>query len=259
VVWQIANRGRRLQKATLPVKDPGLHAGHVFHRLARAQGIMLAPPVRATTTPAAGVVVASHESPPLRFLLRNMLVYSNNMMAELIGLSAARRLSNRPVDLGRAGELLIAHLDQLIPEVDWSGAVLGNYSGLDGESRMTARQLAAIARYGWRTQALPALLPAAGWSGTLANRFDDGDAALRVWAKTGTVNYGSALAGYLFPTSDRPAVFVTLVSDTAARAAYDAALKPDRALEQTARAWNKKARKLQDDLVEAWLEPLPTS
>jgi D-alanyl-D-alanine carboxypeptidase/D-alanyl-D-alanine-endopeptidase (penicillin-binding protein 4) len=146
-----------------------------------------------------------------------------------------------------------------MPEVDWSGATLGNHSGLDAEARLTPRQLAAIARFGWRSDAMAALLPGGGWSGTLSDRFDGPDQSLRVWAKTGTMNYGSALAGYLFPTSDRPAVFATMVSDVGARTAYDAQPRPRGAAEAAAGIWNSRARVLQDGLVEVWLRPLPVS
>ena len=257
VVWRVADRGR-LQQAALPVKDPGLHAGRVFRRLALAQGILLDPPLRGAAPGVAGLL-AVHESPPLRQLVRDMLLYSNNLMAELIGLATAERLGDRPADLATSGALLVGHLARLMPEVDWQGAVLGNHSGLDGSARLTPRQLAAIVRYGWHSAALPALLPGSGWSGTLANRFQRPGAALRVWAKTGSVNYGSALAGYLFLVSDRPAVFVTMVSDVDARAAYDALPRRERAAEARAGAWNDRARALQDALVEVWLEPVPTS
>jgi serine-type D-Ala-D-Ala carboxypeptidase/endopeptidase (penicillin-binding protein 4) len=258
VVWQVADRGGRRQEIALPVKDPGLHAGHVFRWLARAQGVELEAPQRRAAPLDARLVVA-HESPPLRQLVRDMLVYSNNMMAELIGLSAAERLGNAEAGLDAAGALLLRHLARLMPEVDWRGATLGNHSGLDGTARLTPRQLAAIARYGWHSEALPALLAAGGWSGTLVNRFAGPDEALRIWAKTGSVNYGSALSGYVFPDSGEAAVFVTMVSDVGARARYDLALRPSPAAQSAARAWNARARALQDELVEGWLKPLPTS
>ncbi len=257
VLWRVADRGRRLQVTDLPVKDPGLHAGNVFRRLAVSLDIVLGPPERGTA-PAEATLVAAHESVPLRQLVHDMLLYSNNMMAETIGLAAAQRLDHA-YGPDPAGAPLVRHLARLMPEADWRGAVLPNNSGLDGRARLTPRQLAAIVRYGWRTDALAALLPASGWSGTLAGRFDDPAAALRVWAKTGAVNYGGALAGYLLPASDRPAVFVTMVSDLGARAAYDALARPDRATEAAASAWNGRARGLLDDLVQGWLQPVPTS
>jgi D-alanyl-D-alanine carboxypeptidase/D-alanyl-D-alanine-endopeptidase (penicillin-binding protein 4) len=256
VVWQVADRGSR-RMASLPVKDPGLHAGRVFRQFARSQGILLDPPRRGAA-PGSARLLALHQSAPMRNLLRDMLVYSNNMMAEMIGLAAAQRLSNQPLDgLEAAGTLQVQHLGRLLPEVDWRGATLGNHSGLDARARLTPRQLAAIARYGWRTDALAALLPGGGWSGTLADRFGSSDQSLRVWAKTGTMNYGSALAGYLFPSSDRPAVFATMVSDIGAREAYDA--RPRGTAKTAAASWNARARALQDGLVEVWLRPLPTS
>ena len=205
-------------------------------------------------------MLAVHESAPLRYLVQDMLLYSNNMMAELIGLAAAQRLGDAWGGLDVAGRLLLGHLARLMPEVDWRGAALGNLSGLDGAARLTPRQLAAIARYGWRHEALAALLPGGGWSGTLTRRFTGTGEALRVWAKTGTLNYGSALAGYLFPMTDRPAVFVTMVADTGARDAYDALLPyPGPSARASAGAWLDRARGLQDALVESWLQPMPTS
>jgi D-alanyl-D-alanine carboxypeptidase/D-alanyl-D-alanine-endopeptidase (penicillin-binding protein 4) len=258
VVWQIADRGS-YRRSSLPVKDPGLHAGRVFREFARGQGIVLGAPERGKA-PANGRLLALHMSVDLRHLVQDMLVYSNNMMAEMIGLAAAQRLSNRvPAHLDEAGALLVRHLGVLMPGVDWSSASLSNHSGLDGKARLTPRQLAAIARYGWRSDAMPALLPGGGWSGTLSDRFDSVDESLRVWAKTGTMNYGSALAGYLFPASERPAVFATMVSDVGARAAYDARPRPRGTAEAAAAAWNSRARALQDSLVEVWLRPLPVS
>ena len=258
VVWQVADRGR-YRMVSLPVKDPGLHAGRVFRQFARSQGIILDAPERGKA-PANGRLLALHQSVALRHLVQDMLVYSNNMMAEMIGLAAAQRLSNQaPADLEAAGALLVRHLGVLLPEADWSGATLGNHSGLDGKARLTPRQLAAIARYGWRSDAMPALLPGGGWSGTLSDRFGAADQSLRVWAKTGTMNYGSALAGYLFPASDRPAVFATMVSDIGAREAYDGLRRPRGVAETSAATWNSRARALQDGLVEVWLRPLPVS
>ena len=149
-------------------------------------------------------LLAVHQSAPMRILLRDMLVYSNNMMAEMIGSrrggTTEQPAAGRPRGRRRArgaasrppparGGLEHAPRSATIP-------------ASTPAARLTPRQLAAIARYGWHANALPALLPGGGWSGTLADRFDRPDQSLRVWAKTGTMNYGSSLAGYPVP---RPA------------------------------------------------------
>jgi D-alanyl-D-alanine carboxypeptidase/D-alanyl-D-alanine-endopeptidase (penicillin-binding protein 4) len=255
-VWRIADHGRRRQQTELPVKDPGLHAGNLFRRLALALDVVVGPPERGAAPPDA-TQIAVHESAPLRDLLHDTLLYSNNMMAEEIGLAAEQRLG-RLHGPAADGAPLVGHLARLMPEVDWSGAFLPNHSGLDGRARLTPRQLAAIIRYGWRTDALAALLPASGWSGTLTDRLDDG-AALRVWAKTGAVYYGTALAGYLLPDGRPPAAFVAMASDLGERAAYDALPRPTASDNAAASAWTARARGLLDDLVEGWLAPPPTS
>jgi D-alanyl-D-alanine carboxypeptidase/D-alanyl-D-alanine-endopeptidase (penicillin-binding protein 4) len=251
LVWRVADAG--LGRPGMALSETGSRVGHMFRWLALVQGIELGWPQRASA-PTNAYVLAVHESAPLHQLLRHTLVQSDNRMAELIGLSAARRLDSGVSSLGAAGALLLRHLRHLMPSVDWRGAVLGNHSGLDGGARMTPRQLAAILRYGWHHHALAALLASGGWSGTLSNRFRGSATALRVWAKTGTLHYGGALAGYLFTENRRPTAFVTMVSDLAERAKYDLLPGPDPTSEEAARVWNAGARALQDDLVESWLQ-----
>ena len=80
--------------ASLPVKDPGLHAGRVFRQFARSQGILLDPPQRGAA-PGSARLLAFHQSAPMRNLLRDMLVYSNNMMAEMMGLCGCTPTTSR--------------------------------------------------------------------------------------------------------------------------------------------------------------------
>ncbi len=254
-VLEVGNRRGKRKKAKRPaarprpVLDPGLHAGQMFHWLARAQGIQL-PAAQRGVAPVPARAVATHQSAPLSLLLRDMLVHSDNMMAEMIGWSAVQRVGSEPGVAAGSGQLLLQQLRRLLPEVNWCGATLGNGSGLDENSRLTARQLAALARYGWERYGLPALLPGGGWSGTLSRRFTAQDQTLRVWAKTGTLNYGSALAGFLLPSSGRPAVFAVMVSDPIARQQRGS---------KSADGWLARARATQDELVRSWLAPMPRS
>jgi D-alanyl-D-alanine carboxypeptidase/D-alanyl-D-alanine-endopeptidase (penicillin-binding protein 4) len=253
VLWQLADRGKRRQRTSLPVKDPTLHAGRLFRRFAADQGIAMAPPERGAAG-AAAWRLATHESRELRHLLRDMLVYSNNAMAELIGMSAAETLGRPTLDLTATSETLRQHLAAAIGDTDFESFVIGNHSGLDSEARATARQLVGLVRLGWDNGMLPQLLPGSGWTGTLSDRLDHRDQALRVWAKTGAINYGTALAGYVLAPGRRPAAFAIMVSDLAARRAYDELTRPTRATEARANAWRKAAQVLQDEIVAIWLD-----
>lgn len=252
--WQLADKGRRRSSGSLPVKDPGLHAGRVFVELARLHGIDLPSPERAVA-PAPSRLLAVRESRPLRELARDMLWYSNNLMAELIGLSAAKRLAPELSRLDEAAGLLLADLERQLPAVSWNGARLDNHSGLSSRSRLSPAQLAAILHLGWQDGMVSSLLPGSGWSGTLARRFDGPDQALRVWAKTGSINYVATLGGYLLSATHSPAAFVIMISDERARAAYDAEPRRTRASEARADRWQKDAGRALNQIVERWLDP----
>ncbi len=256
VLWQLADRGARRSKKALPVKDPGLHTGSVFTDIAALHGIDLPPPTRAPLPPNARLI-ATHESRPLAELVRDMLWYSNNLMAELIGLSIARETDPEVKSLKASGDILNGHLERLIPDADWSEAVLDNHSGLNSGGRLTPKHLAAILQKGWKNESLIGLLPVSGWSGTLTRRFTGQDEALRVWAKTGSLNYANSLAGFMLSSTYGPAAFAIMISDLDARATYDALPKRTRKAEADAGKWHGKTQAIIDRIVEDWLLPSP--
>ncbi len=253
-VWQLADKGARLSKRSLPVKDPGLYAGRIFADLARLYGLDLPAPERVEADYESRLI-AVHTSKPLRELVRDMLWYSNNLVAELIGLSVAKTLTPDLTSLETSAGVLVSELEELMPKVSWDDAWLDNHSGLSSKSRLSPEQLAAILRYGWQGGILSSLLPGSGWSGTLARRFNGPDQALRIWAKTGSINYVSTLGGYLLSPSHSPAAFVIMISDEQARAAYDAQPKRTRASEKKARAWQRGAEEAMDQIIVRWLDP----
>src|SRR5690606_14414962 len=74
----------------LPVRRPELYAGDVFQTLARAQGIPLPAPEVATGVPA-GAVLVERASAELPVILRDMMRFSTNMTAEVVGMAASAR------------------------------------------------------------------------------------------------------------------------------------------------------------------------
>ena len=121
----------------LPVRNPSLYAGDVFQTLARANGIALPSPKTTATLPG-GTVVAQIQSAPLPDLLRAMLKYSNNLMAEMIGMTASLQRGARPSSLKSSGQRMS----------DWARSALGmqhckmvDHSGLGEESRLSANDM----------------------------------------------------------------------------------------------------------------------
>jgi len=162
--------------------------------------------------------------------LREMMNASDNVMAESIGREVAAAKS-RPQSFTGGVQAVLGQLDGA--GIDTTGAALVDSSGLSIDDRLTAETLDEVvgAAAGDKTPALRPLLdllPIAGGSGTLSNRYLDTDpgraAAGFLRAKTGSLTGTNTLAGVVTDASGRVLTFA-LMSNNAGptgRTAIDA-------------------------------------
>ena len=227
----------------LPVRNPADYAGEVFGTLAADFGITL-PAATVVKKKPSGAVLAQGESAPLSAVCKSMLKYSTNLTAETVGLSASMKRGGRPSSVAQSARAMS----------DWFGKRFGlrdvrmvDHSGLSEDSRLSAREMAR-------------LLSAVGWNGPLRPlmkavvlRNADWKKApiggVKVVAKTGTLNFTSALAGYMQTASGKRLVFAIFTVDQRARAAIPKS-KRDRA--PGAKEWARKSRILQHQLLARW-------
>ena len=251
--WDVASRADG--KTWVPVWRPARFAADLFRNLAAMQGLTLTE-AQAGTVPAGARTVARHRGQRLVDIVGLTLHYSNNLLAELVGLGAVRKLAGKPETLAASAGRLQAELDRRIGAAgpDW---LLDRHSGLSSRSRASPRRMAALLhyadgrRYGGRS--FESLLPISGWKGSLAGWEDEPALAFRVWAKTGTMYYGRGLAGYLYTVSGRRLAFALFTSDLDERRRLDAlGPEPDAEEKERAEAWLTKARKLERDLLKRW-------
>lgn len=206
---------------------PALDAGRA---LASALGINPTTVTVLRTTPATAKEVAEVHSPPLMERLREMMNNSDNVMAEAIGREVAAAL-DRPQSFDGAAQAVLGQLRGA--GVDTAGAVLRDSSGLSVDDRLTALTLDDVVNVAAGDEQpdlrpLVDLLPIAGGSGTLSNRYLDTDAgkaaAGYLRAKTGSLTATNALAGIVTDASGRVLTF-SLISNNAGpsgRTAIDA-------------------------------------
>lgn len=195
-------------------RTPALDAGRA---LAVALGV---DPETVTVLPpdvsAGGTEVASVQSPPLIHRLRDMMNFSDNVMAESIGheVADARDL---PQSFEGAASAVLDTLEGV--GIDTTGAQLFDSSGLSVSDRLTATTLDEVVNdaAGDTQPALRPLLdllPIAGGSGTLSNRYHDTDpgreAAGYLRAKTGSLTGTNTLAGIVTDASGRVLTFALL-------------------------------------------------
>lgn len=235
--------------AAIPVRDPGLHAGNVFKSLAVSLGIALPDPARGSR-PANAVVLAEVASRTLRDIIQAMLLYSNNQVAEIIGLAATGEAS-----LGLSARAMAEPIRRELSDIDWRDFVITNHSGLDPKARATPAQLLGVLRLAEERHGILALLPAAAWSGSLASRFRHVDAALRVWAKTGSLDFATALVGYVLPRNGEPLRIAVLIADAASRRQRDAVEAPPPEMQRAIDDFEVRARGLRDAVAMLALEP----
>lgn len=237
--WRITPGGPA--RSWLPVMRPAVAAASVFRRVAGESGIVLPPPLPGAA-PAGSAVVAIHRSPPLAEIARQVLRYSNNLSAELVGLAAARRLDPRVTNLAASAAVLSGWLIGGMRQEEWRGMSLVNHSGLSSASRITPRQMAGLLR-----AAGPAI-----WS-LLPGEEDGLTLPQGVRAKSGTLAYAKGLAGTLTRSDGRNLGFVLFIGDDGARRALDAGM--DRRMSEMpadARDWLARARAAQAELLALW-------
>ncbi|MGL5012298.1 MAG: D-alanyl-D-alanine carboxypeptidase/D-alanyl-D-alanine endopeptidase, partial [Paracoccaceae bacterium] len=239
--WSVA-RGALGREGSrwLPVRLPGLYAGEVFRWLANAQGISLPGPVMVSAVPE-GAVLARDQSEALIRMLTDMLLFSTNLTAEVVGLAASGQAT-----LGNSAAAMTL----------WAQDALGIKSGFVDHSglRITSRTTAAdmvrvlVAAKGLNAGSLlPGLLRDVGMRDA-EGEVIEGD-PVQVRAKSGTLNFVSGLAGFIMPPGGRKLAFAIYAADVPRRAALGPNEMED---PEGGEAWTKRARTLQGRLISRW-------
>jgi serine-type D-Ala-D-Ala carboxypeptidase/endopeptidase (penicillin-binding protein 4) len=222
--------GGRTQPVSVDSTRSGTPALDAGRALAAALGVNPASVTAITTTPATAKQIAEVHSPPLIERLRQLMNESDNVMAESTGREVAAAM-DRPQSFDGAVQAVLGQLRTA--DIDTTGATLFDSSGLSVNDRLTALTLdgvvnAAVGDANPKLRPLLDVLPIAGGSGTLSNRYLDTDAgkaaAGYLRAKTGSLTGTNALAGIVTDAGGRVLTF-SLISNNAGptgRTAIDA-------------------------------------
>lgn len=261
--WEV--RGGALGKAGsrwLPVRKPEIYSGRVFARLAKNAGLTL-PVAEGGRTPLVADVAARVESRRLSDILADMLRYSTNLTAEVTGLGATRALlggTDTLLGSGRAMNSWASTFAGFAPGDP--GFSLTNHSGLSGDARASVRRLVDVlvaadkrgfpSLEGGRGATLKGLLPRKEFIDSDVRR-PNVEATLR--AKTGTLNFVSALAGYIDSAPGKRLAFAVIAADLPRRAAI---ADPSVESPTGSRSYNSRARRLHRALVRSWIDRFGT-
>ena len=228
----------------LPVRQPELYAGEVFQTLAGAQGIRLKAPERIEMLPETAEDIARIESGPLLEILQDMLLYSTNLTAEVVGLAATAARSGQPESLVASAEAMNAWTKE---SFGLDTVAFVDHSGLGDASRISAVSMVG-ALVGLRAQ-----LPLRDILKSIP-LVDDSRAAIpnsgvEIRAKTGTLNFVSGLAGYETLEDGTELAFAIFSGDLDRRGELS---MEERERPEGGRTWNGKAKRMQQALLRRW-------
>ncbi|RPE67427.1 D-alanyl-D-alanine carboxypeptidase/D-alanyl-D-alanine-endopeptidase (penicillin-binding protein 4) [Pacificibacter maritimus] len=233
----------------LPVRLPTLYAGEVFAAVAKAQGLSLpkakAIGARVGKVGEAQFLLTTHQSPKLTVLVKDMLKYSTNLTAEVLGLTASRAQGLAPQDLRGSAKAMS----------DWAEHNLNSrhldfvdHSGLGGASLVTTTDMVRVlTASGVAAQLAPLLKPIAPRDGDY-NVIKSPDFSID--AKTGTLDFVSTLAGYVTGADGRTLAFASFAADVPARVAAKAS---GAEVPRGAKTFNTRAKRLHQMLIGRWV------
>ena len=161
--------------------------------------------------------LAEHHSAPLPSLIRRMVKYSDNLIADnllkMLGHHYYKKPGTFKNGIGAMRAILKAN------GIDLSYTVMEDGSGLSRSNRITTKQMAQVLRYiiehNKRLELLPTL-PIAGVDGTLKYRRSVSKAPFKnnVKAKTGSVLGSYNLAGIMQDQKGNNYLFVQFISNS---------------------------------------------
>jgi len=229
----------------LPVRQPETYAAEVFRALAAAQGITLPAGQEAPRGQTVqGSVMAEHLSDPLDVLVRDMLRFSTNITAEALGLAASLARGTGATSLAASAQAMNRWAAGRFG-IDTAGFT--DHSGLNATSGIAMSDLARFFAQSAREGVLPGLLRQHemrdGNNNPIRNH------PLDVRAKTGTLNFVSALGGVVQVPGGRRLAFAISAADLPRRARIPDEMR-DRP--EGSVAWTRRARQMQQALIERW-------
>jgi D-alanyl-D-alanine carboxypeptidase/D-alanyl-D-alanine-endopeptidase (penicillin-binding protein 4) len=238
--WTVAraalgDRGSRW----LPTRMPGAYSAEVFRWLAAQGGVSLPDPEPADGR-IEGRAIAERTSGALPDMVRDMLAWSTNLTAEALGLTATGVGGAIPARLSDSAAALNGWLAARAPG---TRPALVDHSGLSPASRISASDMVG---------ALVALGPDSAVAGLLkdfAMRDQGVPHSVAVRAKTGTLNFVSALAGFARTRGGTELAFAIFAADLDRRGGVSA---DDAERPSGGREWNGRARALQRALIDRW-------
>ena len=233
----------------LPVQRPARYVAATFRALLEEAGVETPDEMLPDVTPHGAMLIAEHQSMPLKRILRGMLKFSTNLTAEVVGMEASRKLGLGALSFERSGAEMTRFMLARYG-LEPSTTRFANHSGLASKSRVSpldmARLMATVAATDAQYEAMSWLLP------RYRVRKLTG-ATIR--AKTGTMYFARGLSGLIECDRGRRMAFAYFNSDIARRDELDRSVDPTSTEKPRGGSrWLKRAQVIERELLAEWVK-----
>ena len=169
--------------------------------------------VRTGSIPSNATAIASHQSPPLSEVIRLINTRSNHVMTRVLLLTLGAEAGRRPATV--SGSVQVAQDVLARQGLPMKGMVLDNGSGLSRNGVVSADSLAQMLQKAWMSPVMPeyvSSLAILGTDGTTRNRLRDPTTKSMAHLKTGGLRDVRSVAGYVWSSSGKRYIVVSMVN-----------------------------------------------
>jgi|GEM_PF-4463589 len=238
----------------LPVHDSALYTATVFSILMNKEGLALPTPLRKDTIPDNIQFVAYHYSPPLRKILNDMLLYSTNTTAEIVGATAAtsdlKQQSSNIEDTHQHNKINMMNrwTNNFLDTAGNDSITLHNFSGLSAHASLNVANIFKFLHihHNEAENILNDILPDM-FKEIFTNEKKD---YLHLPAKTGSMHYARSIAGYIRVHNKNRYIFVISTHNSRMRKMID---KSGGYGGRTEIKWLENAQQNEKDILKQWL------
>ena len=197
------------------VSNVPYHGLEVLRNVMTDVGVRCAGDLRTGSPPDSSGTILTFESKAFPLIVRDLMKYSNNFIAEQVNRTLAAYFEGPP---GSREKGLKVIRDHLVSLGMWrEGYHLDDASGLSRRSRISPALLVSylshIAADGRYSADFESALAKGGVDGTLEKRFRGEPLRGRIHAKTGNLSGVSSISGYLYPIRGGKLVFSIMMND----------------------------------------------
>lgn len=201
----------------IPIRQGARFTAQLFAEVYKMMGGSISSPTPARV-PSDAKVVTVHRSGPLIEKVASMFDYSNNLFAEAMGMVASCVKAKRSVSLAESSKLMEEWLRK---EFGLSEIEIVNHSGLTLSTKVSARTLATflfkVDQQTWAGHRLRTLVNSLGWQARRTGHFLHPDSVFPIFYKSGSLDFVSNSAGYIYGSNGRRLVFAIMTSDLGKR------------------------------------------